>query len=375
MTVSRLASTCLVILGIASCRPLPTADLFGYPDAVGDVSSDAAAPLPGCGTGTCDGEESLATCPTDCAAFAVRLASPCTVTGSEDTCARGWLCVDRASSAGGPVCVADFPTWPSYGDKRSTADFAEQGDAIVDAATGLSWARRSLWNLSWRDGMTACTQQTWNGFKDWRAPTRAELRSLLDYGEVNPAAPLAHFDWLAPDLRYWTASPASADPGVGAPDGLAVNFANAKLAGDRADTPHPVRCVRGGAPGSVATPGEFEVRDSGQTVFDRTTGLTWQRAAAPKPLAWPAAQQACAQNTPQLPGVNWRLPTLRELEGLLRVGPTAPNLDAAFATTAEQWAWTATAPIGVPGSMWMQSWVLGPDTSLQSAEYQVRCVR
>ncbi len=364
----------LALVWLASCRPLPVPTDFVYPDALAANDSTDATALPGCGTPACDGDDSLATCPSDCAAFAVRLAGPCTQTGSQDSCGRGWFCVARDASVGGPVCVADFATWAPLGDKRDDGDFAESGDAIADRATGLTWARLSLRKLSWPDAMTSCTQQTWNGFHDWRLPTRAELRSLVDYTEVNPSARLAHFDWLQGDLQYWTAVPAPAPVGVDAPYGLEVSFANAKAPADRFDTPLAVRCVRGGVQGQPMA-ASFEVRAGGLVVFDRLTGLTWQRAPAPNELPIVPAQQFCTKNQLQLPGPGWRLPSLRELEALLRIGPTLPNFDDAFATTSEQWSWTTTTVVGIVDRIWMHSWDLGPDWAQGNDTLQFRCVR
>ncbi len=371
MHVRRLFHLLACALWVAACRPLPTSDQFGLA-AAADASGDAVT-LPGCGTGTCDGAETLATCPSDCAPLAVHLGAACTATGSQDACGRGWFCVDRAPSAGGAVCVADFATWPPLGDQRATADFVQQGAVVIDTATGLSWAKASLRNLSWPDAMAGCAHQTIGGFADWRAPTRAELRSLIDYTEVNPAAPLTQFDWLAPNLVYWTADPVL--PATADSLGVTVDFADAKVGTDRFDTPESVRCVRGGVQGPSGVVARFALQDGGQTVFDRVTGLTWQRAAAPQALNWADGQKACVQNTLQLPGTGWRLPTLRELESLIWIGPSPPNLDPVFATTAEQWTWTATVPVGVAGAMWMQSWQLGPDAEAVGDARQVRCVR
>ncbi len=327
-----------------------------------------------CGTSTCEGDESFAKCPNDCAAFAIHLAAPCTATGTQDTCGRGWFCVDRAASAGGPVCVADFPTWPPLADTRATEDFAEQADIILDKATGLTWAKNSLRDLSWRDAMVACTQQKWAGQNDWRMPTRAEMRSLLDFSVENPAAPFVHLDWNPASLRYWVVLPVPTESGHGM-EAFSVNLGDAKLGSERTDTPLAVRCVRGGRQVNGKVEGRFVLRDGGATVFDRITGLSWQRGAPGTPLGWSDAQAYCATNAAQLSGTGWRLPSLRELEGLIEIGPTTPALDPLFAVTSEVWQWTSSVMPGNPGAMWMQSWIVGPDAGGKGDARQVRCVR
>ena len=57
--------------------------------------------------------------------------------------------------------------------------------------------------------------------------------------------------------------------------------------------------------------------DQGATVTDVLTGLVWAKAPASSTKTWADAKAWCNTNQQGLPGTGWRLPTLRELVGLL----------------------------------------------------------
>ncbi len=124
--------------------------------------------------------------------------------------------------------------------------------------------------------------------------------------------------------------------------------------------------------------GRFVVQDAGQTVFDRVSGLHWQQGEAATLMTWAAAKTWCANNTPTLPGVGWRMPTIGELQQLIdRQAPHAPYIDDAFASTSNQLFWT-TSP-AEPNFAWLVRFQFGYTSTAYvldaGAVFTVRCVR
>lgn len=95
------------------------------------------------------------------------------------------------------------------------------------------------------------------------------------------------------------------------PTSAALAAAFALLAGDH--------LARAGAP-----PGHFDT-SSPNVAVDTVTGLRWQRAPAP-PSSYATAQSGCA--TLSLDGLTsgWRVPTVRELAGILDWRQTGNNV-------------------------------------------------
>ncbi len=68
----------------------------------------------------------------------------------------------------------------------------------------------------------------------------------------------------------------------------------------------------------------------GSCVYDRLTGLTWSRSADPADglLDWQQAIDTVAQMNASLAGghTDWRVPTIRELEGQISLATHSPAL-------------------------------------------------
>ncbi len=127
-------------------------------------------------------------------------------------------------------------------------DCVLEGDsAVLDRETGIVWERTPSENtLDWDTAFTACRDRNVGGRRGWRAPTVAELQSLLDETTAD-GLPVDHpFVYAGPNVTFWssardTASPAGRSLRVSIDDGTAVNDLN--------ETAHRVWCVRG--PGGV----------------------------------------------------------------------------------------------------------------------------
>ena len=378
--MKQLAASLALLLAIA-CRDLPGRDGFGWPDDTASAadaadvapdvadSADVAPSL--CGNHTCDEDETIATCPGDCSGLFPHLAGACTHPGFADGCNAGYACVHRTPGAGGDVCVANFPTWMPLDVSRSASDFTWDDETVTDTRTGLMWSQKSLFDMNFATAMQACPSQIWGGFADWRLPTRAEIRSLVDYTKQQPANSAAHLDWDPLRMRYLTA--------IGSPElpdqDITLDWGRGDGGQDLMAAPRAVRCVRGGTSG-VQTVQRFIASPDGATLLDRALGRTWQATPATAPKNWSKANAACLQNDAHSPGVGWRLPTVREADALVedRLGVNLPD---GFAPT-QVVEWTSTFLQGLPNTPWMASFqnttpagAMGNSATLQG----VRCIR
>jgi len=143
--------------------------------------------------------------------------------------------------------------------------------------------------------------------------------------------------------------------------------------GARAATALALLAVGAAAMGAAAA-GRYVVGT--ETVRDTETGLTWQRAAAPRNLVWDGARGYCLQLS--LAGFDdWRLPTVRELQSLLDVRATNPAADAtAFTGLLGGEFWSSTPGVW-DGSL---AWTVNFSTSgtfyrATAQDHYVRCVR
>ncbi len=262
-----------------------------------------------CGDGFCGGEETVTSCPADCAFLINHYGGPCATPGSWAGCKYGYVCVARDATAGGDICVADFETWQPLPDDHTATDFQDLGDYVTDNLTGLSWAKQVVGKNTWAVGLTACTTESYGGYNDWRLPTEAELLTLVNHATYSPASSAPGLESLGPTQ--------SSTPTWNTTDRWAV-----ALTDGAAETVSIVfkrfsRCVRADVKyGSGSIGIRLAVSADGSVVLDRVSGRTWARKVGPK-LWYSDAQKYCAGNSAGLPGSAWRLPTVGELTQLV----------------------------------------------------------
>jgi hypothetical protein len=111
---------------------------------------------------------------------------------------------------------------------------------------------------------------------------------------------------------------------------------------------------------------------SGDTVKDTATGRLWQRRTASETHTFAGAQRSCQL----LPGAGWRLPTHKELEGLVeRRGPPAIDPEAFLGTYAESY-WTSTSHPDQRYHVYVVSFASGESASrFVGQEARTRCVK
>ena len=315
-------------------------------DAAVDVAATATIDV--CGDGTCTGGESAPTCVADCAFLTAHLAGSCKKPGTWAGCGDGYICVARSAAGGGNICVADFDTWAPLPEARTASDFTVQPAYTTDGKTGLSWAATPLPAMPWAATLSACTTQTYGGFADWRVPTEAELVSLVDFSKFDSTANLSGLFWPKDPtdmwLSYWSAVPTQ----VGGHAWGASFQGGGAGHGDAAGSGR-VRCVRNAG---VAVPpsaaGErFGLVDGGLVILDRAANLRWQVAASPKPMGWSSAKAYCGSDAVGIPGVGWRLPTVRELLTIVDRKNSTPAVPSIFTGTPSDGYWSSSpTPFG-----------------------------
>ncbi len=138
-----------------------------------------------------------------------------------------------------------------------------------------------------------------------------------------------------------------------------------------------VRCVRGTAP--PAPGNRYTISVGGGVVTDNWTKLQWQRAVVEGAMHWSNAKSYCSGLT--LEGhSDWRLPTIRELHGLVDKQEAAPTIDkTAFPNTPTSFFWSASPRAGASTNVWTVSFSIGvvDDKNISGVvmPHEVRCVR
>ena len=100
--------------------------------------------------------------------------------------------------------------------------FSDNGNGTVtDNLTGLMWkknANQAGVTMTWQQALDYVKTVNTGGYLDWRMPNRKEMRSLIDYSQLNPALPQGHpFTNVQQSSRYCesTSWQSTEDPPVG----------------------------------------------------------------------------------------------------------------------------------------------------------------
>ena len=112
------------------------------------------------------------------------------------------------------------------------------------------------------------------------------------------------------------------------------------------------------------------------TVTDSITGLVWQRIVPTSTFNWTDAQAYCA-NLSLAGDLDWRLPTLIELESIADFGTHDPAINTTiFPNTPASFFWTSTVYAYNGGNAWIVGFsVPTTGSNSESTPHYVRCVR
>jgi hypothetical protein len=166
-------------------------------------------------------------------------------------------------------------------------------------------------------------------------------------------------------------SPASDAAGEGSPNPVSdalPQAIEASVLGTTCVMPNP-------ASSGLPNPAMYDTSIAG-TVFDRLTGLMWQRSASTTTYTQAAAVAACTGS--RLGGyADWRLPTVLELASIVDFTATSPSIDSvAFPGTSAGLYWTSTLLAVNPHNAWFVSFIAGATDFVYATDVNMaRCVR
>ena len=271
---------------------------------------------------------------------------------------------------GGPV-IGDprFPLWPTPADAPADTSYVvtngPDGATVKDKVTGLEWqdaAGGSTYDFAGAGAY--CDALVYNGASDWRMPTRIEAISIMSIkpgmGEsavTGPAfTPVTGFcTWTASRVGKSTMHAFS----VGPASVSAFEMLTSKCA---------ARCVRGGS--ALGAPITKQYLLDATTVTDPVTGLVWERNPPDVTSTLEAATTRCQALSGGTPPRAMRLPTFKELAGIVdetRADPASNPVFGDFAVRAfsSNPRWTVHFDLGAgangpPGFEYYSRCVAGP---------------
>jgi hypothetical protein len=256
--------------------------------------------------------------------------------------------------------------WPSPRFTNPNGSTPITGNVVLDQLTGLMWTRdgnapgascNQGAKRNWQEALdySAClNSNSYLGYNDWRLPNKREMRSLINYGEVNNATWLLAqgFTNVMTD-RYWTSTSFPGDMSELAWE-IVLPYGQTSEYDSYKDELVRVWSVRGGhgiytAMADVPQTGQttnFYAEDDGAlrkgapwpssrfttpangVITDNLTGLTWSQdgrpyiadhCELPDYVTWSEALDhvACLNANSYLGYTDWRLPNVNELESLL----------------------------------------------------------
>ena len=195
----------------------------------------------------------------------------------------------------------------------------EEITVICDTQTDLDWEVKSTepndkrffqrlmtWN-EFKDYVNYLNEISYGGFSDWRVPSKHELRSLINYSNVNPAYQKNIFKTIVAN-DYWC----GAEPfGPRQDCAWVINFNVGSTTAKNQSLQSYGLAVRG----RKLPPPQERFKDNGDgTITDNYLKLMWQKEAN--------GRTSYSQVLEMLPNFelaghrDWRLPTMHELESV-----------------------------------------------------------
>lgn len=247
----------------------------------------------------------------------------------------------------------DLQTGVEWPNPRFTDN--EDG-TVTDNLTGLVWiqAPQSLlgntYSTNWNGAIDFCFNLNYAGHSDWRAPSRREQMSLVNYEDPRLGPSEGHLFYLIDtNLNHlgWSGTTPASNPDsattVGVFTGVAGSIRKSSLydfvvwpvrsqGSPKAPCPVPktgqTSGYRSGDNGDLqpgaAWPDPRFVDNGDGTVIDNLTGLEWIRSphllsGNTGPMEWNNAIDFC-NDLNYSARSDWRLPNIREIESLLNYG-------------------------------------------------------
>lgn len=218
--------------------------------------------------------------------------------------------------------------------KGAKMSFEDNGDGTVtDLNTGLIWQKTpSSMSFSWDQAVDYTEQLNLANFDDWRMPSTKELFSISNFNTGWPYLNLNYFDLandrVSKDEQYWTSNyyvGATQQGGTDAAFGVNSGTGHIKAYPAKAGGHfgNYVRAVRGKTYGN----NNYMDNEDG-TITDIASGLMWTKNDNGTGINWVDAL-AYARNSKVAGFTDWRLPNVKELQGIVDYtrSPTAHKID------------------------------------------------
>ena len=239
--------------------------------------------------------------------------------------------------------------------------FHARGHIIQDALTGAVWSRDANlpeFPLTWDEAQSFVADMRGrraHGFGNWQLPSRGLLFSLISHQQINPALSEGHPFNNVFNGYYWTADTCQRLPN----QAWYIHMGGGRVHRGMKYGSYMVWPVSAHEMGidleTITETDHFSI--DGSCVNDTATGLTWCRNADPAngPLGWQQAIDTVAQMNADVAGghADWRLPTIRELESLIRLDAHSPALPAGhpFVNVRDAY-WSSTTSVYEPRYAW-----------------------
>ncbi|MBE0646407.1 MAG: DUF1566 domain-containing protein [Bacteroidales bacterium] len=263
--------------------------------------------------------------------------------------------------------------------KGATMSYKDNGDATVtDNNTGLMWQQVPSSNgYTWQQAVDYCNSLELGSYSDWRMPSCKELYSISNFATGWPYLNTTYFhlaNGVTKDEQYWSSNYyVGITVEGGSKAAFGVNHVTGHIKAYAAESFGPaggkkVRAVRGGDYGI----NDF-VNNSNGTISDNSTGLMWAQSDGGEKMDWEHAL-AYAENSTLAGYSDWRLPNVKELQGIVdyskspsatdvsKVGPAINAMFSCTPITNEAGAsdygyyWTSTSAHFTTGQPYYYAW-------------------
>lgn len=224
-----------------------------------------------------------------------------------------------------PTLARNFPRWSLPVDV-SADNYQDNNDGTVtDKTTGLIWEKTiATTTFDNENAVAYCNGLALAGREDWRLPSRAELASLTNYKQKNPASTF-------PDMlgdAFWSSTLVKDDND----SGWFINFSLGLIETRDLAIDFRVRCVHADANQTNDAPSS-QYTVTNETVTDNFTGLVWQREI-PDQIFTQAQAIAFCDGLVFAGASDWRLPHVQELLSIIDDTQSDPMIDpTAFPNT------------------------------------------
>ena len=219
--------------------------------------------------------------------------------------------------------------------KGETMAYQDDDDeTITDLNTGLMWQQvPSSDDYTWDEAVDYCESLELGGYDDWRMPSCKELYSISDFGKGWPYLDTQYFSLasgtVTKDEQFWSSNYyVGVTVEGGSNSAMGVNHVTGHIKAYSAEAHGPVggkyvRAVRGDDYGVNSY-----VENGDGTITDNSTGLMWMQDDNGEGVDW-SASLAYAEGSEFGGYSDWRLPNVKELQGIVDYGYSPSATDAA----------------------------------------------